>query len=42
MSNVYHFYGKAAIGGDQEKGVLKTLKKSWKTSAKSHKSKLKA
>ena len=34
MSNLYHFYREAAIGEVQEKGVLKTLKKSWKNMSK--------
>ena len=34
MSNLYHFYREATIGEVQEKGVLKTLKKSWKNMSK--------
>ena len=34
MSNLYHFYREATIGGLEEKGVLKTLKKSCKNISK--------
>ena len=34
MSNLYQFYREAAIEGVQEKGVLKTLKKSLKNISK--------